>query len=119
MPTLKTKITTTNLNETHTFYQKVFGLVVVEEWDEDGDKGVILGFEGGHKEALLEIYHSPTVSNFSGLSLQFRVDSLSEFLGGLSSEIAFDGPTPRPWGSTYVYLEDPNGIRVIIYDGGW
>ena len=38
---------------------------------------------------------------------------------GLPAGVAFEGPTKRPWGSTYVYFEDPNLIRVIVYEGGW
>lgn len=119
MPTLKTKITTPHLNATKTFFESVLGLVVVEEWDEPNDRGVILEFESGSREALLEIYDGEATQDFSGLSLQFRVRSVDEVLNGLPEGIAYEGPTKRPWGSTYVYLEDPNGIQVIVYEGGW
>jgi hypothetical protein len=82
-------------------------------------KGVILAFEQGRREALLEIYDGPKAGDFSGLSLQFRVESLEQFLAALPADVVCSDPTPRPWGSTYLYLEDPNQIQIVVYEGGW
>lgn len=116
---MKTKITTSHVAETRAFYESVFGLSVVEEWDEQRDSGVILEFPDGHREALLEIYAGPGDQNFAGLSLQFRVSDLESFVASLPIGTSFEGPNRRPWGSTYLYLRDPNGIQVIVYEGGW
>jgi len=119
MASLKTKITTPRLADTRAFYESLFGLTVVEEWDEPGDKGVILQFPDGHREALLEIYDGQGTQHFVGLSLQFRVDDVESFIASLPAGVSFEGPDRRPWGSTYVYLRDPNDIQVIVYEGGW
>lgn len=119
MASLKTKITTPRLADTRAFYESLFGLTVVEEWDEPGDKGVILQFPDGHREALLEIYDGRGTQHFVGLSLQFRVDDVESFIASLPAGVSFEGPDRRPWGSTYVYLRDPNDISVIVYEGGW
>ena len=119
MASLKTKITTPRLADTRAFYESMFGLTVVEEWDEPGDKGVILQFPDGHREALLEIYDGQDTQHFVGLSLQFRVDDVESFIASLPAGVSFEGPNRRPWGSTYVYLRDPNDIQVIVYEGGW
>jgi len=116
---LKTKLSTPRLAETRAWYARVFGMEVVEEWDEPGDRGVILAFPGGAREALLEIYDTDAAQDFAGLSLQLRVPDIASFVDALGEDIACDGPTPRPWGSTYLYLRDPNGIRVIVYAGGY
>ena len=116
---MKTKITTPRLADTRAFYESLFGLTVVEEWDEPGDKGVILQFPDGHREALLEIYDGQGTQHFVGLSLQFRVDDVESFIASLPAGVSFEGPDRRPWGSTYVYLRDPNDIQVIVYEGGW
>jgi len=119
MASLKTKITTPRLADTRAFYESMFGLTVVEEWDEPGDKGVVLQFPDGHREALLEIYDGQGTQYFVGLSLQFRVDDVESFIASLPAGVSFEGPNRRPWGSTYVYLRDPNDIQVIVYEGGW
>jgi len=119
MLSLKTKITTPRLAETRGFYARVFGLKLVEEWDEPDDKGVILSFEDGPGQALLEIYHGKASHDFSGLSLQFKVASLAKFIETLPEDVSREGPKKRPWGSTYLYLRDPNDIMIIVYEGGY
>ena len=93
-------------------------MAIVEQWNEPGDVGSILAFPRGLQDVRLEVYFADEHNNFDGLSLQFRVDSVADFLAALPGEIGFEGPTDRPWGSTYVYLRDPNNIRVIVYEGG-
>lgn len=114
---LKTKITTPRFAETIAWYRELFGLDPVEQWDEPGDKGCILAFPGGRNEAFLEIYAGPA-ANFLGLSLQFRTADLDGFHAALAGRFESGGPVDRPWGSRYLYLTDPNGIAVIVYEGG-
>lgn len=115
---LKTKITTPKLVETRDFYMRLFGMAVAEEWDSEGDKGVILAFKDGREEAFLEIYDSAEVHDFSGLSLQFKAEDLDNFAANLAPDVARRGPVERPWGSRYLYLTDPNGVAIIVYEGG-
>jgi len=115
---LKTKISTPQYQATRAFYERVFRMTVAEEWDDTGDVGAILAFTEGSNEAYLEVYFVEDQRDFSGVSLQFKVDSLEEFVTTLPDGIDFEGPTPRPWGSHYVYLLDPNGIQVVVYEGG-
>jgi catechol 2,3-dioxygenase-like lactoylglutathione lyase family enzyme len=114
---LKTKITTARLAETRDFYIGCFGMRVVEEWREENDAGCILELGGG-RQALLEIYEGPQPGDFSGLSLQFRTDDLAGFRASVPPEVEVRGPVERPWGSTYLYLTDPNGISVVVFEGG-
>tara|TARA_R110002096_G_scaffold101547_6_gene224574 strand:- start:329 stop:691 length:363 start_codon:yes stop_codon:yes gene_type:complete len=115
---LKTKISTPLIDESIEFYTRLFGMRMVEEWDERNDRGAILSFSDGRDEAFLEIYFDKNAYDFSGLSLQFRTENLAKFIAKLPPEIQYEGPTPRPWGSTYLYLQDPNDISVIVYEGG-
>jgi len=117
-PSLKTLITTPKLAETRAWYERLFDLVLAEEWDEPGDKGAILAFRNGQGEAFLEIYHGEAAADFSGLSLQFRVNDLEAFRTSLPADLSYAGPDKRPWGSTYIYLHDPNGIAVVVFEGG-
>lgn len=115
---LKTKISTPHVEATQRFYERVFGMVVAEAWDEPGDKGVILALPGGKQEAFLEIYDEDPPGGLSGVSLQFRVNSLADFMAALPGDVSYEGPKDRPWGSVYLYLRDPNGIQAIAYEGG-
>ena len=115
---LKTKLITPRFGETLAFYAGLPGLFLVEQWDEPGDRGAILGFEGGAGEAFLEIYAGPASMDFSGLSLQFRTDDADDFRNAIADRYGCEGPVDRPWGSRYLYLTDPNGVRIIVYSGG-
>lgn len=118
MISLKTKISTPQWRECQAFYEQTFGMIVAEAWDEPADKGVILALRDGRSEAYLELYDTRTTHDLSGLSLQFKVDDADAFVRGLSSNVSYEGPKARPWGSRYVYLRDPAGVSVIVFEGG-
>ncbi|MGD2134471.1 MAG: VOC family protein [Maricaulaceae bacterium] len=115
---LKTKITTPKVAETKAFYVDLFGLEVVEEWDHPDDAGVILGFSDREAEAFLEIYRGETTFDFSGLALQFRIPDAAAFKAFAETRTDVRGPVERPWGTTYLYLTDPNGVAVMAFEGG-
>lgn len=115
---LKSKITTPRLAETRDYYIRLFDMVIAEEWDSPDDKGVILAFRDGRQEAFLEIYDGEVEHDFSGLSLQFKTEDLTAFAEGLDPDVERRGPVKRPWGSHYLYLTDPNGVAIIVYEGG-
>ena len=115
---LKTKITTARLAETRDFYVMCLGMRLVEEWREEDDVGCILALACDDRHALLEIYEGSEAHDFAGISLQFRTDDLAGFKALLPTGTEVRGPVDRPWGSTYLYLTDPNGISVVVFEGG-
>jgi catechol 2,3-dioxygenase-like lactoylglutathione lyase family enzyme len=115
---LKTRITTPLFGETRDFYVRCLGMHVRQEWHEEDDVGCILAFPGERREALLEVHRGPAAGGFNGLSLQFRTEDLEGFRVLLPHGTQVGGPVERPWGSTYLYLTDPNGISIIVYEGG-
>ena len=115
---LKTKITTAKLTSTRDFYTSCLGMQFVEEWQEGNDVGCILALAGKGREALLEIHEGPQPEDFSSVSLQFRTEDLASFRASLPAGTQVRGPVKRPWGSSYLYLSDPNGISVVVFEGG-
>ena len=114
---LKAKIVTPRIAETRDWYRDLFGLLLLEEWDEPGDQGCILGIEGGNGEAFIEVHSGPTEHRFDGLSLQFRVEDVDRFPIPEEARFAHRGPESRPWGSRYLFFSDPNGINVVVFSG--
>ena len=112
---LKTKIVTPLLGETRDFYVNGLGMGVVEEWRDGADAGCILALADSRGEAVLEICEGSESTSFAGLSLQFRTDDLESFRTRLPATIEVRGPVEKPWGSSYLYLTDPNGIAVVVY----
>ncbi len=115
---LKTRIETPLLQACRAFYTKHLGMKVLDSWDENGDKGVILGLgSSAQGEAYLEIAYVETPTSYQGISLQFRVRNLDAVANKLRGQLEFRGPEQRPWGSRYLYLQDPAGIQIILYEG--
>jgi catechol 2,3-dioxygenase-like lactoylglutathione lyase family enzyme len=114
---IKTRIATLDLAATRKFYVSCFGMKVLEEWDEVNDVGCILATATGSNETLLEICQADVAGVYSGLSLQFRTEDLAHFRTLLPPGTNTRGPVARPWGSTYLYLADPNGIVIVVYEG--
>lgn len=114
---MKTKIVTPRVAETRDWYRDLFGLTVLEEWNDPNDRGCILGLHGTPGEALLEIYHQSNDCDFSGVGLQFRVDDVGDFAVPEDDRFQARGPVTRPWGSRYLFFSDPNGISVVVFSG--
>ena len=118
MPGLKTRIETPFFHESIAFYTELLEMTVLESWDEQGDIGAILGLGSSTAgEAFLELARVETAKRYEGLSLQFRVHDLGDIADKLRGHVEFRGPEERPWGSVYLYLQDPTGIQVILYEG--
>ena len=111
---LKTRIETPFFQESIVFYSKYLGMNVLKSWDENGDKGMILGLQD---EALLELAYAETSRAYEGVSLQFRVRNLVDVAERLRDHVELGEPEKRPWGSKYLRLKDPTGVLVILYEG--
>ena len=114
---LKTKITTPLLAETVAWYRDLLAMEIVEQWCEPGDQGCILALSNGKAEAFLEIYQGPEAGDLSNLGLQFRVDNVAAFKAPDEPRFESSGPFGRPWGSSYLFFTDPNGISVVLFSG--
>ena len=124
---LKTMLRTRDFEAARAFYVDVLGLTVVDEWDSEGDKGCIVGF--GQGGGFLEILapapghprHRPAfeapVAN-DKIELQIHVDDVAAWFERLDGRVPIeDGPVTRPWGNTYLWIRDPDGVRIALFQG--
>ena len=115
---IKTRFETPHYQESIAFYSTHLGLKIIQSWDNGLDKGTILGLHDSENgEAFLEIANRITPISYEGLSIQLRVPKLVDIINKIDGVLDFRGPVLRPWGSTYLYLRDPSGIQVILYEG--
>ncbi|MBL4905665.1 MAG: VOC family protein [Flavobacteriaceae bacterium] len=124
---LKTVIRTKDFTACKKFYTQVLQLEIVEEYDDgDGSKGVILRFGDKNSNAFLEIseikhqnsYHQKAFdNNFENdkAGIQIETTDISYWSNHLQEFWEARGPIQRPWGSKYLYLRDPDGLQIIIY----
>ena len=113
---IKTRIETALFDETLDFYRSIIGLRVVDQFEES--PGAILSVSDELSEGFLEIAFSETPRTASEVSLQFRTPDINQFVEGIFGKVEYKGPQYKPWGSKYVYMKDPNGVSVIVYEGG-
>lgn len=120
---LKMIVCCRDLRESRRFYTEVLGLTVVEEWDQTEGKGCIVAVG----DALLELcqvpetwqgfdpaYEEPVAND--KVALQMKTPSVADWVDRLRGRWPFDPPVDRPWGHRYLYLRDPDGLRVGLYE---
>ena len=126
---LKTAIRTRDLEAAKAFYTQILDLEIEEEFDDgNGSRGCILRIGPPQSNAFLELSeisqaHSYYQRAFSEklendkIDLQIRTLNVDYWASRLkeSSWEAW-GPADRPWGSRYLYLKDPDGLQIIIYE---
>ena len=126
MISLKTVIRTKNFDLSTSFYTQILNLNIIEEYnDGDGAKGIILSIGQGNN-GLIEISEILAInksfqSNFNEevksdkISLQIKTDDIEFWSLNLKNRYEFTGPILKPWGASYLYLRDPDGIQIIFY----
>ena len=129
LQSVKTVIRVKDYRRSRRFYEQVLGLPVVEEWDQDSDVGCIFAFGAEPGSGYLEISPTSTdrrhravheLESNDKLELQLRALSLDPWIERFSRlDIAFDGPVERPWGNSYLWLRDPDGLRIALFRGGY
>ncbi len=124
---LKTVIRTKDFEASKRFYIQILGLEIAEEYnDGDGSKGIIMRFGPEGSNAFLEIseikeahdyYQEAFGKSFENdkTDLQIRTDTIAYWADRLKEKWTARGPVLRPWGSYYLYLKDPDGLQIIIY----
>ena len=127
LASLKTVIRTKDFEASKRFYTQVLNLEIVEDYDDgNGSKGLIMRFGPEGSNAFFEIseimddhnYYqkafSETFENDKS-GIQLRTDNVEYWATRLKDKWHARGPILRPWGSHYLYLRDPDGLQIIIY----
>ncbi len=123
----KTVIRTKDFDASKKFYTQLLGLSIIEEYDDgNGSRGVIVQIGSEDNNALIEIseikefheyyeeaFDESFMSNKTGI--QIRTTDVFHWASILNKNWETKGPILRPWGSYYLYLRDPDGLQIIIY----
>ncbi|MGB6577256.1 MAG: VOC family protein [Streptosporangiaceae bacterium] len=103
-----------DLGRSRRFYRDVLGLAVYREFGPPGDPGMVFFLGSG----LLEV--SGRADGPSGRSvmiwLQVRdVHAEHERLAAAGVRILRE-PAAEPWGLTEMWIEDPDGLRIVLVE---
>lgn len=124
---LKTVIRTKNIEASKEFYTQVLNLKIIENYDDgNGSKAIILRYGPEGSNAFFELseikeHHSYHQKAFDEnlendkIDIQLRTNNVAYWANRLKDKWTARGPVLRPWGSYYLYLRDPDGLQIIIY----
>lgn len=128
LDSIKVVIRTRDCDAAREFYTHLLGLPVMEEWDQEEGKGFIVGFAAGGAGGFIEISEVPADSETYNeafarplpadkMEIQIKTGDLDGWAARLRGKWAFEGPTARPWGHRYLWLRDPDGVQVALFEG--
>jgi len=127
LSSLKTVIRTKDFEASKRFYTQVLNLQIIEDYDDgNGSKGLIMRFGPEGSNAFFEIseimddhnyYQKAFSENIENdkSGIQLRTDNVAYWAARLKDKWNARGPITRPWSSHYLYLRDPDGLQIIIY----
>jgi predicted enzyme related to lactoylglutathione lyase len=104
----------TDLGRSRNFYRDVLGLAIYREFGPSADPGVVFFLGPG----FLEVSgHSDGAAGQSVMIwLQVRdIDAERERLATAGARILSE-PVTEPWGLTEMWIEDPDGVRIVLVE---
>lgn len=103
-----------DLGVTRRFYRDVLGLAVYREFGDPADPSMVFFLGGGFLEVSGSA--SPVDSTNIALWLQVR-DIAAEHRRLEAAGVAITrGPRQEPWGLIEMWLEDPDGVPVVLVE---
>ena len=103
-----------DLDRSHRFYRDILGLAIYREFGPPDDPGLVF-FLG---QGLLEV--SGNASGAPGRSVMIWIqvrDVRQEHARLATAGVAvIRGPVTEPWGLTEMWIEDPDGIRIVLVE---
>ncbi len=118
---LHTRMRVSDLDESAGFYQKVFGLEVTRKHESPrGSKLVFLSVPNSDEEIELTYFpgSGPVVVQEDLMHLAFEVESMGVFqthVESLGLSLS-DGPTNSSSGSTFAFVDAPDGYEIEIIE---
>jgi catechol 2,3-dioxygenase-like lactoylglutathione lyase family enzyme len=96
------------------FYRDKLGLAVYREFGHPDDPGLVFFLGGGFLEVSGRSTHAPR----SGLTLWIQVrDVEAERRRLLAAGVSVvRGPQREPWGLVEMWIEDPDGVRIVLVE---
>jgi lactoylglutathione lyase len=116
---LHTRMRVNDLEKTLDFYKNVFGLEVSRRHESPrGSKLAFLSVPNSEEEIEITYFPNsgPVVVQEDLMHLAFEVDDINEFAEHLSSQgyCFSDGPTKSSSGSTFAFVDAPEGYEIEI-----
>lgn len=124
LESVKFTIRTRDFEKARWFYEDILMLPRVEEWDETTDRGIIFSVGRGGLIEISEIRpdnenHRPDFEEAMAtdkVDMQLKTADVDAWAVRLAAaDWPHNGPVDRPWGARYLYVRDPDGVKIIVY----
>jgi predicted enzyme related to lactoylglutathione lyase len=103
-----------DLGRSRQFYRDVLGLAVYREFGAPADPGVVFFLGSGFLEVSGR--SADTAGHSVMIWLQVRdVGAEHQRLAAAGARI-LRGPVTEPWGLTEMWIEDPDGVRIVLVE---
>ncbi len=103
-----------DLSRSRRFYRDVLGLAVYREFGPSEDPGVVFFLGSGFLEVSGHATGSPGPSVLIWLQVR-DVHAERDRLAAGGVRILRE-PTAEPWGLTEMWIEDPDGVRIVLVE---
>jgi catechol 2,3-dioxygenase-like lactoylglutathione lyase family enzyme len=103
-----------DLDRSRRFYRDVLGLAIYREFGSPADPGVVFFLGPG----LLEVSGRSAGSAGGAVMIWLQVRDVHaehERLAAAGVRV-LRGPTAEPWGLTEMWIEDPDGVRIVLVE---
>jgi catechol 2,3-dioxygenase-like lactoylglutathione lyase family enzyme len=103
-----------DLDRSRRFYRDVLGLAIYREFGPPEDPGVVFFLGPG----LLEVSGHGAGPGGQSVMIWIQVrDVHAEHTRLAAAEVSIlRGPVTEPWGLTEMWIEDPDGIRIVLVE---
>lgn len=104
----------TDPERSHAFYRNTLGLAVYREFGPPENPGLVFFLGNG----LLEVSGRAAESAAGGIGIWIQVrDIEAEHQRLLAAGVpAVRGPRHEPWGLIEMWIEDPDGVRIVLVE---
>jgi predicted enzyme related to lactoylglutathione lyase len=103
-----------DLRRTHHFYRDVLGLAIYREFGSPSDPGLVFFLGPGFLE--VSGHWAGAAGNSVMIWLQVRnVHAERERLAAAGVRVLRE-PVTEPWGLTEMWIEDPDGVRIVVVE---
>ncbi len=103
-----------DLDRSHRFYRDVLGLAIYREFGSPADPGLVFFLGPG----LLEVSGWPAASPGGPVMIWLQVRDVRtehERLAAAGVRV-LRGPKTEPWGLIEMWIEDPDGVRIVLVE---
>ena len=103
-----------DLDRSAAFYGDALGLAIYREYGEGEHRGIVYFMGGGFLELSGRAHTEPGRNVELWLQVRDLVETHAALVG--AGVTVLDPPARQPWGLDEMWIEDPDGVRIVVVE---